>query len=234
MSSPLPTGLMPHEIGALRVSAGVTPAAFAAAFGVDAESIDGWETFGVPTGPTALAIRLVAQSMDFDFPDAALSDDTPCVICATAASISFGELAVCQSCHRDPAASLVALGCEVTKTPNTVASDAVYEVHLPAGRQFRYSGRFLGEGLGTMLTKLFKNEPQLGERRWDDAVYVQWIEPDLDAIGGDVCRELIRALVAFGMVDISPTGISVQNVPAWGTFDGRIFLLCGLLASLSS
>ncbi len=233
MSSPAPTGLLPSEVAALRSAAGISTEDFATAFGVATNVVERWEAYGVATGPTALAIRLVAQTMDFEFPPPPVSDTNPCAICGAPAPDSVRAIAVCPACHRDPVHSMETVGYEATKSHNLVSNQTSYTLRLPAGRSMSYSGRFLSEGLGTMLTKLFKDEPQIGQQSWDDAVYVQWVEPGLDAISDPAARDLIQTLVTFGMVDVEPGSVSVQNAPSYGSFDNEILLLCGLLASRS-
>lgn len=234
MASPPPTGLLPSEVVALRASAGVSAEEFATAFGVSENVVERWEKLGVPTGPTALAIRLVAESMSFDFPTPERDERVPCELCAAPSSEEFAGVRICPACHRDPVTSMEALGFQVTRSHNIVSNATTYTVTVPAGREFGWSGRFLSEGLGTLLTKIFKDEPQLGEKNWDDAVYVQWIEPSLDAIGDQHNRNLIQSLVEFGLVEVAPASVTVSNAPAYGSFDEEIILMCGLLTSRST
>ena len=234
MASPPPTGLLPSEVAAQRALAGVSPEQLASAFGVSENVVERWERLGVPTGPTALAIRLVADSMDFEFPSPERNEQAPCELCGAPSAESFADLNVCPACHRDPVTSMEQLGFVVTKSHNVVSNATNFNVHVPKGREFAWSGRFLSEGLGTLLTKIFKHEPQLGEKNWDDAVYVQWIEPSLDAIGDAHNQNLIRSLVEFGLVEVESEAVSVSNVTAYGSFDEEIILMCGLLASRST
>lgn len=231
MSSPPPTGLLPSEVAALRRAAGVDVADFGRSFGVAPNVVERWEEFGVPTGPTALALRLVASSMDFEFPAPEALSGEQCSLCGAPATEVLHGLPLCPPCHRAPEASLGALGFVVQKSYNHVSNLASVQVELPAGKEMPFTGRFLSEGLGTMLTKLFKDEPQIGEPRWDDAVYVQWIEPGLQALDEEATRELVRALVFYGMLDVAPCTISVQQIPNWAGSDAEIVLLSGLLAS---
>ena len=223
--NPQPIGLLPAQIRALREAAGVSEEDFGNGFGVSANVVGEWESLGVPSGPTALAIRFVADTMQFELTDPAAQTDPPCVVCGGPAADTYTSVAICGPCFRDPVKSLEARGYTFEQTTNPIARQADYVVHLPAGRAFAFRGRFVSEGLGTMLTKLFKEEPQLGEKQWDDAVYVQWVDPDLDAIGDGVSRELIRKLVVLGLVEVVSDAIHVQHVPSYGGATERVVVL---------
>jgi hypothetical protein len=230
MAAPKPTGLLPREVTALRESSGADAQAFADAFGVSANVVERWESLGVPGGPTALAIRFVADSMEFEFPEQEADATTPCRVCGAPASQAIHGLHVCPPCFRDPVKSMEALGFDVTRSQNHVTGFRTIDVRLPSGKEMGFVGHFISEGLGTMLTKLFKNEPQLGDKSWDDAVYVQWIEPGLDALSSPGTREIIKTLVAYGMVEVYAGNIEVEYGSA-AAFDEEIVLLCGLLAN---
>lgn len=232
--SPTPTGLLASEVVSLRAAAGISIDEFAKALGVSPNVVERWEALGVPSGPTALAIRFVAQTMEFEFPVPTLSADPPCGICSAPAAEHFHGIPVCPSCHRHPAKSLEQLGFQATTSLNVVSQTASYELRLPTGVTMGFVGRFLSEGLGTTLAKMFTQEPQIGQKSWDDAVYVQFVEPALESITDLGTRELIQALVAFGLLDIDKPAISVTNVPFYGGFDDDVFLLCGLLAARES
>ena len=234
MSSPPPTGLLYTEVAALRAAAGVSVVDFAKAFGVAPNVVERWETLGVATGPTALAIRMVAQTMEFDFPAPVDRDKPECTICAGPSSHDYFGLPLCAPCNRAPVQTMAQLGYETQNHHNVLLHQSDYELHLPPGREIGFSGVFLSEGLGTLLAKMFKEEPQIGQKSWDDAVYVQWVEPGLDSITSGASRDLIKELVTFGLVGVGPKSISVQQVASHGFAEDEIYLLCGLLASLQS
>lgn len=229
-SSTPPTALLPSEVTALRLASGIDAADFARALGVSPEVVDRWERFGIPTGPTALALRLVAESMKFDFPVPTLGS-SHCGICGEPASERFSEQAICPSCHRDPRTAMKALDYDIFISHNNETMQTSVQLRLPPSRAMRFTGRFLSEGLGTLLTKIYKDEPQFGDQSWDSAVYVQWIDPGLDALADDTTRDIIRALVAYGLVEVNLDSIRVTSTASFVSHDDEILLLSGLLAS---
>lgn len=224
-----PRGLMPAEIRALRKATGGDAGSFGDIFGVSPNIVSRWEELGVPSGPSALALRLVAREVAFDFPEPEANGQA-CTICGGPATESVHELAVCASCYRDPVANMEALGYRLSRTEHASGSETLH-VGLPQGRALPLAGRFMGEGLGTMLTKMFKEEPQIGHDEWDDAVYVHWIEPGVEALSDADARTVLRSLVAYGVVDVTHDGIDIQHIPNFGPFDEEIILLSGLLAN---
>jgi hypothetical protein len=216
----------------LRAFAGVSTEEFGEAFGVSPNIVERWETLGVSSGPTSLALRFVAREMDFEFPTPEPKPGTDCTICGAAAVEDVHGFAVCTSCHRDPVASMEAVGFEVTSTENHVAGTETIHIKLPAGRTLRLRGQFMSEGIGTMLAKLFKQEPEIGEPAFDDAVYIQDLDlDDVAELEDPAVQETLISLVAYGVAEIGGEFIDVQHALNWGEFDNEIILMSGLLAS---
>lgn len=233
MSSRLePKGLLPFEVRSLRTFAGVSPPEFGEAFGVSENVVERWEKLGVSSGPTALALRFVADELEFDFPTPEEIPGKECTICGAAAVEEVHGFAVCTSCHRDPVASMEAVGFEVTRTENYVSATETIHVKLPAGRHLRLRGQFMSEGIGTMLAKLFKEEPEIGEPAFDDAVYIQDLDlDDVDELEDPSVQKTLISIVAYGVAEIGGAYIDVQHALNWGEFDNEIILMSGLLAS---
>lgn len=225
-----PTGLLPSEVIALRHATSTSPHDFGRVFGVSGNVVERWETLGVPSGPTALALRLVAHQMEFEFPQAVADDGVECTICGAPAPEEVHGLPVCAFCHREPVQSMEGLGFSISSSENHISGYETIHTQLPEDRELAVTGRFMSEGLGTMMTKLFKEEPQLGNAAWDEAVYVHWIEPGLEALEDAGARDLLKSLVAYGVVDLDAHFIDVQYAPHWGSFQEEIILLSGLLS----
>lgn len=221
-------GLLPGEVKALRHVSGLDMEAFGDVLGVSPNVIERWEELGVPSGPTAVALRFIARDAGFEFPDHAPSE-LRCTICGSAAQDTVHGLPVCRACHREPVESLEGLGYEVTRTENYATRTETLSLKFPEDAQAKLGGRFMSEGLGTMLTKLFKEEPQLGHPTFDDAVYVQWLSDAEDVLQDAAVRQLLANLVAFGVVEIESDHLEIDHVPNW--FEGDVILVAGLLAA---
>jgi hypothetical protein len=120
----------------------------------------------------------------------------------------------------------------VTRTENYTSAAETIHVRLPFGRQLRLRGQFLSEGIGTMLAKLFKEEPEIGEPVFDDAVYIQDLDADdIGELEDPSVQAILISLVAYGVVEIGGEYVDVQHALNWGEFDQEIILMAGLLSS---
>ena len=126
----------------------------------------------------------------------------PCWICGSESNIwSHVAARTCDACQANPVERLGTAGFTIStgeKHPYRTV-----DVQAPAHKAPSIRLTFGPEGFGTMFTKLFKKELQVGQQQFDDEVYLQRAdEGDLTVLQGYEVGELMKTLVKTCTVDV--------------------------------
>lgn len=109
---------------------------------------------------------------------------------------------VCNECYADSANRLQQAGY-VVSTSDPSMSDHVITVKAPAGKEPMVGLIFGPENLKSHITKIWQPEVQVGERRFDDKVYLQFADKsDLPLLKDVEVEDLIIELVKDGVVHV--------------------------------
>ncbi len=224
-------GLLPGQVAALRRQIGDSEETFAEKLGVTPRVVERWERQGVPSGPNALVLRMVARTEKVALDEADDDGDEECRICGSAARDRIVGQPICSSCHNDPIAPLLVDGWDLSRVDYPEAKRETISCKLPDGRTQPLTGTFASEGFTSLMTRLFGHEPQVGHESFDAAVFVKSIDDPSATLEGEEVRELLKALVEYGVVRLEPSRIEVQRVPDW--YQERDVILLAALLGIS-
>ena len=154
-----------------------------------------------------------------------------CWLCSQEAdSWALTVARVCNACYANVEARLEAGGYRVTVT-NPTMRDHVITVTAPPGREPNVGLIFGPETLVSKIKKIFLVETQVGERRFDDKVYLEFADKsDVPLLRGVEVEELIIELVKDGTVHLIADHADVHiHAGRREHSDEQLALLCAAL-----
>lgn len=155
-----------------------------------------------------------------------MTEASPCDVCATPETSDVFGIPLCVECQRDPSRAKglrVTIKHEETKQIEQISVEEVHvlRIELAPAEPSSVSAKFVTEHAGHKLVKLLREEYQVGDDRFDDAIYIrdEHRPATEQLLAREGAREAILALVGRNGTVRVDAGTIVFEVSERGLID---------------
>lgn len=160
-----------------------------------------------------------------------MSEASRCDVCAAPETSDVFGIPLCAECERDPNrvdGLHVTIDHKETQELVQITVDQVHDVHieLAPAEPLSVSASFVSEHGGHKLVKIFREEYQVGDDRFDDAIYIrdEHRSATQELLAREGAREAILQLVDKGGTVRVEAGTVVFKVREHGRMDLRAYV----------